>query len=648
MHSSIKDRRRELTRIPLLLSIGLGVTVLAALIALYNPAHLAHLEDRFFDLEIAAGPPATQAPPPAVVAVDDEALALVGRWPWPRSEVARLLKSIAAQKPAVIAIDALFPERERIPGENAAVLSPGDRELAAILCRGPFVLGYEFTFGAREAPRGRQVLHPLPVVTVREKGGADPAETLWHPTGAVASLPEFAGCARSGFVNAAMEHGGILRRMPVVMAREGRLFPSLALAAVLKGKGSGGISFRSTWSGERILQLGSERVPLDSRGRLLLRYREYGGVKPISAAALLQGRVPPDILRGRIVFVGATATGMGEAVATPLEAMLSGVQVHATAADNIMRGDLVRESPWVWRILLVLALGGCATLLPLFLPALRGALVLGAIAFAAWSAGAWLLRSHGILLGPVFPIVVLGVNFSLLTVLRTVYLEKGVEHQGHDLVKARDLVMTSLASLTEIRDMETGAHVLRCQRYLHILCEELRRFPRFGFLDQETIELVSKLAPLHDIGKVGLPDQLLRKASGFTREEYDLVKKHTIFGRDAIAKAAARVGIHDDELIRYAKEIIYTHHERWDGSGYPQGLAGDDIPWVGRAMALVDAYDAMVTQRVYNKPITHDDAVKIMMQGKGKLFDPDVVDAFLCVQEKWQRVVQEIRDEDEL
>lgn len=586
-----------------------------------------------------------------MVAIDDESLARIGRWPWPRSVVARLLTAIAAQHPASVGIDAIFAEPERAPdnGEDpaaAGTLSAGDRELARALGSAPFVLGYEFTFTANDHS-GRHLLHPLQTVSLREKNAVDPQELFWHPAGVVSSLPEFARCViLSGFVNAAMEHDGILRRMPVLMEQDGRLYPSLALATVLRAQGTRQARLRTTWSGERVLQVANLSIPLDERGRLLLRYREWHAAsKPFSAAALLEGRLPADALRGRIVFLGATATGMGEAVATPVAAMLSGVQVHSIAADNMLRGDFARPSSWLYRLLAVLALGTAATLACLGLPALRGGLLLSLAGAGAWLGAGWLFRSQGLLLSPVFPILVLSANFTLLTLLRSFYLEKGAKRQKRDLAKARDLVMTSLASLTEIRDTETGAHVLRCQRYLLILCRELSRCTRFrSFLDDETIELVSKLAPLHDIGKVGLPDHLLHKAAGFTAEEYEQVKKHTLYGRDAIAKAAARVGAQDDELVQYARDITYSHHESWDGTGYPEGLRGEEIPWAGRAMALVDAYDAMVTQRVYNTPVSHEEAVRIISTEKGRRFDPDMVEAFLKVEGRWREIARELAE----
>jgi len=155
---------------------------------------------------------------------------------------------------------------------------------------------------------------------------------------------------------------------------------------------------------------------------------------------------------------------------------------------------------------------------------------------------------------------------------------------------------------------------------------------------------VSKLAPIHDIGKVGLPDGLLHKAARLTAEEFAEVKKHAAYGRDAIANAETRVEVRNDEFLRIAKDLVYCHHERWDGSGYPEGLKGDQIPLAGRLMAVVDVYDALVTRRTYKEPIPHEEAVRLIREGKGTQFDPDLVDAFLSVQDRWRQVERDVTD----
>ena len=639
----------------LVLATGCLLTLVLGAVSLLRPPFVASLDGRFFDGLISRDPPPGGYRGPVVVALDDESLARFGRWPWPRTLVADLLARIAAQHPASVGIDIIFAEPELpasaapAPG-GAGGRSPGDRALARALAAGPFVLGYEMTFAA-QAERGGsgRLLHPLGLVSVADTGAADPVGALWRGTGAIASRTEFSrSVAGAGFVNAAMEQDGVLRRMPLLIREGERVFPSLALATVLRSRPPTGAVLTSTWYGDSCLQVGTQRIPLDGRGRLLLRYRGWhGGAKPLSAAALLEGRVAPGALAGRVVLLGATATGMGESVTTPVgrNSLLSGVQVHAIAAENILNGDFARNSPWVFRLLATLLLGALATLVCAFLPVLSGALLLCLVAGAAWLGAGFLFQGGGLFLSPALPVLGLAVNFSLLSPIRLFFGEARNRRQTRDLAGTREFIMASLAALTEIRDTETGAHIMRTQRYLLILCQELSRYPRYRqLLDAETIELLAKLAPLHDIGKVGLPDHLLHKTSAFTAQEYEEVKKHAAYGRDTIVKAEARAGMRDDRLLRFAKDLAYSHHERWDGSGYPEGLRGEEIPWVGRIMAIADTYDALISRRVYKEPIPHDTAVRIIIGGKGKLFDPDVVDAFIKVEDRWWQIACELVD----
>ena len=639
----------------LIAACGFVVTLVLGAVALYSPASVAHLDGRFFDGLLADEPLPAGYDGPVVVALDDDSLARFGRWPWPRALVARLLTLIADQHPASVGIDALFPEPE-LPLDRLGLPattgrpSPGDLALARALAGGPFVLGFELTFPpAPPAARNERLLKPLSIVAERRPGAPEPRGLLWQATGVVSSLPEFARCAAgSGFLNAATEQDGILRRMPLLLAMDGNVYPSLALATVGLAAHAEPAHLAALRPGELILELGGRRVPLDGKGRLLLRYRGWHGQnKPVSAAALLEGRVPRDALKGRVVFVGATATGMGEAVATPVRTLLSGVQLHAIAAENLLRGDFARPAPWHYRLLATLALGLVATAVCVSLPVAGGASLLGIAAGGAWLGSVWLFRTTGFFLPPVMPVLGAVATFILLTLIRSFLAEKQSLRQTEELAATREFIMTSLASLADIRDTETGAHIMRTQRYMRSLCHELARHPRFKpLLHEGTIELIAKLAPLHDIGKVGLPDHLLRKTTGFTAEEYEEVKKHALYGRDAIANAETRAGANNDELLRYAKDLAYSHHERWDGTGYPEGLRGDQIPWAGRLMAVADAYDAMVSRRIYKEPIPHDEAVRIIVKGKGTLFDPDVVDAFLRVESQWRQVSIELADSD--
>ncbi|HON86336.1 MAG TPA: two-component system response regulator [Syntrophorhabdaceae bacterium] len=220
------------------------------------------------------------------------------------------------------------------------------------------------------------------------------------------------------------------------------------------------------------------------------------------------------------------------------------------------------------------------------------------------------------------------------------YLEQEVLKRTEEIVAIQDVTIMALASLAETRDTETGNHIKRTQTYIKLLAMRLKDKPRFKhFLTDENIELLYKSAPLHDIGKVGVPDNILLKPAKLTPEEFDIMQRHTVLGRDAIISAEKRIG-QTRSFLNIAREIAYSHQERWSGTGYPEGLAGDDIPISARLMAVADVYDALISRRIYKPAFPHEQAVEIIKSGYGINFDPDVVDAFLDISDKCFEIAQ--------
>ena len=227
------------------------------------------------------------------------------------------------------------------------------------------------------------------------------------------------------------------------------------------------------------------------------------------------------------------------------------------------------------------------------------------------------------------------------------FLEAEVQRRGRELAAIQDVTILAMASLAETRDNDTGNHIRRTQHYVKLLATHLTHHPRFRlFLDDHTIELLFKSAPLHDIGKVGIPDRILLKPGRFEPHEMAIMKTHCALGRDAIQHAEDQLGL-EVEFLKYAKEIAYGHQEKWDGSGYPQGLAGDAIPTSARLMAVADVYDALISRRVYKEGMPHEKAVAIITEGRGSHFDPDIVDAFLSLAAQFREVAARYRDSDE-
>lgn len=198
------------------------------------------------------------------------------------------------------------------------------------------------------------------------------------------------------------------------------------------------------------------------------------------------------------------------------------------------------------------------------------------------------------------------------------------------LISAQSAIISAFCALVEARDNETGNHVRRTQHYVLTLCERLSRHPRFSTeLTPGNIQLMFKSAPLHDIGKVAIPDHILMKPGRLTPEEWRIMQQHAQFGANAIAAAEKEIGEGSASFLSYARQIALTHHERWDGDGYPQKLSGDDIPLAGRLMAIADVYDALISRRVYKPPFVHAEAIEMMRKERARHFDPDILDCML-------------------
>ena len=268
-------------------------------------------------------------------------------------------------------------------------------------------------------------------------------------------------------------------------------------------------------------------------------------------------------------------------------------------------------------------------------------------------------EEKGLLLGavdyiskPISPAVVLARVATQLNLIRVQqllrnqnkYLESLVQDRTNKLGKLQDAMIFAMASLGEVRDNESANHICRTQAYVKVLACQLSQYPDFrDELSAQNIELLYKSAPLHDIGKAGIPDRILLKQGTLTREEFDVMKQHTVYGLETILLVEHHLG-ESNNFLRFAREIAYSHHEKWDGSGYPQGLCGEQIPVSARLMALADVYDALISERDYAPTYGHQEAINIVRESKGTHFDPDIVDAFLAVTDQFDAIAKRYRE----
>jgi len=226
------------------------------------------------------------------------------------------------------------------------------------------------------------------------------------------------------------------------------------------------------------------------------------------------------------------------------------------------------------------------------------------------------------------------------------WLEKEIARRMAENQKIQDASMRALASLAETRDNETGNHIRRTQGYVEVLCHELKQSGYHEHLNDNRIQMIAKAAPLHDIGKVGIPDNILLKPGKLDADEWLIMRTHSKIGADAISRAIADEPDQSIfEFLHIAMQIAHHHHEKWDGSGYPDGLKGEAIPLPARLMALADVYDALINRRCYKQGMSFEQATQIIIEGKGSHFDPAVVDAFLKSQDAFIAIAHRYADQ---
>jgi len=656
-------RRAQKNR-PAVLFYGIAFSALLFLLNIFNPGLTDFLNNQIYDLLVKMERTGDPSPIPVIIDVDEKSLRQYGQWPWPRHRIATLINKLRELGSLSIGLDMLFAEDDRtsihvIKRElrrdfgfdlqfrgTPPELMNNDQSLAVALSRSAAVLGFQFLFDEDSRPDGC-LLHPLRVHRIGNPGKEEEEKLFLRARGAACNLQSLSRAAGgSGFFNIAPDPDGIMRRVPLIIEYKGKLYPSLALATLMRAMAINEAVLKTSRSGEDSLILDKTAIPLTSKGTMLIRFRGKGKTfEYISAADILSDQVPKNKVQGKILLVGTSASGMKELKPIPFDPIFPGVEVHATILDNMLKKDFLLRPKWASGMEAILTLG--FGLLSAFILTWTGAglssLLLGALAAGASLASLIAFFGGGIFISPISCLLVLGVNFSFLSFLKFWDEEQRAKERALELVMVQEATIESMSSLVETRDPETGGHIKRTQNYIRLLAESLKKRPRFrALLDDESIDLLCKSAPLHDIGKVGVSDRILLKPGKLTDQEFEEMKKHTVYGRDALFSAEKKLGT--ISFLGCAREIAYTHHEKWNGSGYPEGLRGEQIPLAGRLMALADCYDALTSNRVYKAPLSHEKAIQIITEEKGSHFDPEIVDAFLEAKENFRQIALKYAD----
>ena len=646
---------------------GSLVTSVFICVYLIQPPYFSLLGLKAYDVMLASLSSGKGSGEVLIVDLDESTLAELGQWPWPRYRVAQLVDKLNQAGAAAIALDMIFAEPDRTSlahiqsdmkrdleidfsiANLSLKFQDNDAVLAEKLAQGPVVLGYSFSYNENLCS---DVIPAHSLNVVFRSTSPQPLPHFIEPQSVVVNLAEFSqAVSASGFLNALSDLDGVLRRLPLIINFRGRYYPSLALATLLRTLPEEKVVLHVHRGKLESISLLQKEIPVDESGNLLLYYHgKQGSYEYVSAADVLQGRIPNDKFKDKIVLVGATAAGLHDFHVTPLDSFYPGVEVHATIIDNLLRGKFLQRPRWARGVEFV-ALLGAGILAAFFLAWARpwiSLLFFVGAGFGLWSASFLLLKGQGVFINPLYAMAVMVVNFIFLTLLKYWREERALAKRNQDLLMAQETTILSLTAMAETRDDETGGHILRTQNFVRIMAEYLASRPKYKEqLDKETVDLLYRSAPLHDIGKVGVVDRILLKYGKLTSMEFAEMREHPRIGRDILIKAEARLPVDSGgrSFLSLARELVYSHHEKWDGSGYPRGLQGDTIPLAGRLMALADVYDVLISRKRYKSALSHAEAAEIVCQQRGIHLDPDVVDAFIALETEFTEIVERFPDD---
>ena len=582
-----------------------------------------------------------------VVDIDEKSLKALGQWPWPRVFVANLIDKIDAAHPASIALDVIFPEKDRTSPSSIASfyhnyfhidtpleaippeLRDNDKILASALHKSNTVVSLYLS-------NERLLNQECNIKTIEvEKASYE----LEHYNYVLCNTPQLQSQAKySGFINVKVDDDGVLRRVPLFVKYKEEVVPTLSLATLLN------IDKSINITKDKEVQLFNHTLKTDEKSQVLLHFYKSEFYKKVSAIDIMQGRYS-ELLTGKIVLVGSSATALHDQVIVTGGEKVIGVKVHMTMIDNILNNELLAQ-PQSYRYINILISLILSYLLFFLLIKKRNFLIIllfigtffitTLMSYIGYEHNLYL--SVGYLIGPfLLHFFIVGFLFIIIDAYeRKLFTE--------ELNRSHVALLDSMVHVAEVHDIETGAHIVRTKLYIKILAEYMYNNGIYkNYLSSKRIEMMYRTAPLHDVGKVGIEDSILKKKGKLTPMEFEVMKSHADLGRHIINNAIS--SYKENEFFIMARNIAHYHHEKWDGSGYPEGLKGEEIPIEARFMAIADVFDALVSRRVYKEPFTYERTLEIIKEGRGKHFDPLMVDAFFRVKDEFIKVAEIYSDD---
>ncbi len=614
--------------------------------AIYKSDYIEYFDYKLYDISHAMIDTSKKDKNSSVVIVDidEKSLKYLGQWPWSRLILAKLIANISNAKPANIGIDIIFPEKDKtslnqikiffknylgntikISGVNKTLFD-NDKIFANQLSISQVTMPVYLT-------NDKNSKCYIPKNNIYNFGNINATYTSPYM---LCNLDLFQKSSKNiGFLNAQEDKDGILRRVPSFIRYKKYFIPSFGLANLMN---LDKINIKNSE-----VSILNHTFKMDKNSNILLNFHNKKWYKTISAVDILSGKFNKNRLLGKFVLIGTSAAGLHDHYIISTGQSIPGVFVHATLIDNILNNTTIYQPQILKAINLFISFLFSLTILFLIYKKLyiNALLVFSGSTIFYFFIGLYFLNqsiyiSLGYFLTPYF------IFFFLTNIIFIIFYYKERKIFLEELTKAHSETIDSMSLVAETRDAETGAHILRTKEYMRYLANYLFKHNLYkNYFTKNFQELVYRATPLHDIGKVGIPDHILKKPGKLDKDEFEIMKQHSEIGRNIMANAIKNNK--NNQFLKIAYNIAYYHHEKWDGSGYPCNLKKEDIPLEARMMALVDVYDALISRRYYKQPISFEKSEKIIIEGSGKHFDPILVGVFIELKDKFKAIAKAIK-----
>ncbi len=580
-----------------------------------------------------------------VIDIDEKSLKHLGQWPWSRLLLAKMIGNIAKARPANIGMDIIFPEYDKTSivqiekffkryFSKNIVFSGIDKSIAdSDKIFADSIKSTNVTMSVYMMNDNMDKKCFIPKKNLDKIGNPN---TSYISKSMLCNIDILQKSASDiGFINVDVDKDGILRRVPMFIRYKNLYIPSFALSNL--------IDIDKVIVQKNTITILDHTFKTDNNSDILINFTTKKRYTTISAVDILYGNFDKKQLSGKIVLIGTSAIGLHDHYVISEGKSVPGIFIQASIADSILNNSTRYQPQLYKKIDIFLYFVFSIVLLVL---AYRKYFIKAFIFFLSTSILYMLLGYiyliNGIYISVGYFLFPYSVFFVFITIYSIFSYYKDKKRFMEELSKAHSDTIDSMSLVAETRDAETGAHILRTKEYMKYLAEYLFEHDLYRKdFTPNFRKLVYRATPLHDIGKVGIPDSILKKTGSLTKDEYEIMKEHAVIGKQIIENAMRNNK--ENQFLKIAYNIAYYHHEKWDGSGYPCGLKKEQIPLEARMMALVDVYDALISRRCYKLAFSYEESEKIIIDGGGTHFDPVLVGVFIEIKDKFKEIAEKIK-----